>query len=153
MNAYIDGDPSNVLSQNTTQYTFGTAGTHTITYVRESSDTYLQGWLQNSDMVACELSCTTEWGMHNTYNGYTFSGCTALTSVTLDEHCVRVGETAFDGCTALTLINCHNTNQPTTYGAFNTITSNTGELHIPVDANYTTFATDLGNNWTVVDDL
>lgn len=151
--AYVDGDPSVEVPAGNTTYTFASAGTHTITYVRESVDTYLQGWLQNSDMVACELSCTTEWGMHDGHNGYTFSGCTALTSVTLDEHCVRVGDTAFAGCTALGEINCHNPNQPTTYGTFNTITSNTGELHIPVDANYTTFATDLGNNWTVVDDL
>lgn len=151
--AYVDGDPSVTVPAGNTTYTFASAGTHTITYVRESSDTYLQGWLQNSDMVACSLSCTTEWGMHDSSVGYTFSGCTALTSVTLDEHCVRVGDTTFAGCTALVLINSHNQNQPTTYGTFNTITSNTGELHIPVDANYTTFATDLGNNWTVVDDL
>lgn len=153
MNAYIDGDPTDVLPTGNTTYTFPSAGTHTITYVRESSDTYLQGWLQNSDMVECSLSCSTEWGMHNGSVGYTFSGCTSLTAVTLDEHCVRVGETAFDGCTALVLINCGNPNQPTTYGAFNTITSNTGTLHIPSGAVYTTFATDLGNNWTVVDDL
>ena len=153
MNAYIDNDPSNVLPMSESTYTFPSAGTHTITYVRESSDTYLQGWLQNNDMVECSLSCSTEWGMHNGSVGYTFSGCTSLTAVTLDEHCVRVGETAFDGCTALVLINCENPNQPTTYGAFNTITSNTGTLHIPSGADYTTFATDLGNNWTVVDDL
>lgn len=152
-NAYIDGDPTDVLPMSESTYTFPSAGTHTITYVRESSDTYLQGWLQNNDMVECSLSCSTEWGMHDSNNGYTFSGCTSLTAVTLDEHCVRVGETAFDGCTALVLINCENPNQPTTYGTFNTITSNTGTLHIPSGADYTTFATDLGNNWTVVDDL
>ena len=152
-NAYIDNDPTDVLPMSESTYTFPSAGTHTITYVRESSDTYLQGWLQNNDMVECSLSCSTEWGMHNGSVGYTFSGCTSLTAVTLDEHCVRVGETAFDSCTALVEINSHNVNEPTTYGAFNTIILNTGTLHIPSGSDYTTFATALGQNWTVVDDL
>ena len=170
MNAYIDGDPSNVLQMNTTQYEFGTAGTHTITYVRETSDLELQGWFKNNDMVSVEFSCPKPsewqpqggWGFHGNENGYTFSGCTRLTGVTLDEYCVLLGKsggtgnTTFIGCTSLVSITCNGSTAPVNdAGAFDTITGNTGTLHIPSGATseYASLATDLGNNWTVVDDL
>ena len=172
MYAYIDGDPTNVLNQGTTQYEFDSAGTHTITYVREGTDLELQGWLQNNDAVSIELSGYKVenvpqpqggWGFHGNENGYTFSGCTRLTGVTLDGHCVlfgksgsTTGNTTFIGCTSLVSITCNGSTAPVnTAGTFETITGNTGTLHIPSGATseYASLATDLGNNWTVVDDL
>jgi len=159
MSAYVDGDPSNTVQPHESTYTFGSAGTHTITYLRESTDTNLQGWLQNCDMVECSISCDTTWGMWGSeqpsINSELFSGCTNLTSVTFDQNCTMIGDTAFIDCTALTVINCYATTAPSMSGSgpISTITANTGTMHIPSGSTYTDWSTALGNNWTVVDDL
>lgn len=145
-------------------YTFAEAGEHTLVYVRSvDGDFDLQGWLQSPDMISCSIASDNNqaWGFHGNENGYTFSGCTSLTGVTFDENCYLIGNngvatanTTFVGCTALTSITCYSAVSPANNtGDFETITSNTGTLHIPSGADYSTWATALGNNWTVVDDL
>lgn len=145
-------------------YTFAEAGEHTLVYVRSvDGDFDLQGWLQSPDMISCSIASDNNqtWGFHGNENGYTFSGCTSLTGVTFDENCYLIGNyggatanTTFVGCTALTSITCYSAVSPVNNtGDFETITSNTGTLHIPSGADYSTWATALGNNWTVQDDL
>ena len=163
MNAYIDGDPTDVLPTNTWSYTFPSAGTHTITYVRESSDTYLQGWFMDSDVVSVSGTSTTEWGGQG--NGYyqsqtsmVFAGNTQLTGATFDMYFNRIGSSCFSGCTSLVYLAFNNpdgVNFDGTVYPFDTITANAGTVHIPSgkQTEYADIITALGNNWTVVDDL
>lgn len=162
-NAYIDGDPTDVLPKYDATYTFPSAGTHTITYVRECSDTYLQGWFMNSDVVSVSGTSTTEWGCHG--NNYyqssismTFAGNTQLTGATFDTYMNRIGSSCFSGCTSLVYLAFNNPNGVDMIGVvypFDTITANTGTVHIPSgkQSEYANVITALGNNWTVVDDL
>lgn len=148
-------------------YTFPQSGDHTLGYLRVSNDLKMQGWCQNTDAVEVECighnveysySPVGGYGFHGDGNGYTFSGCTALTEITFDEYMLDIGggdgvNNTFDGCTSLTTISCYNPNEPAINGSFNTITANTGTLHIPSGASYPSWETALGSNWTVVDDL
>lgn len=147
----------------TGQYQFDTTGTHTLEYIRESSDTYLQGWLQNSDAVSIYASGTTTWGCHgNQYYGQNtsmvFSNNIHLTSIEFDANMDRIGSSCFSGDTSLVEIKFRNPNGVSFEGTaypFDTITANIGTLHIPsgTTSAYSDIITALGTNWTVVDDL
>ena len=148
-------------------FTFPQSGPHTLTYLRINNDLKMQGWCQNTDAVSAEfvghnLAYSNDpvggYGFHGNGYGYTFAGCTALTAVTFDEYMLDIGgdgtnNSTFDGCTSLTTINCYNPNEPAINGEFQTITDNTGTLHIPSGSTYSNWAAALGSNWTVVDDL
>ena len=161
--AYIDDDPTNVLPQGVSICNFETAGEHTITYVRYSEDLYMQDWFNNSDVVSVEASGTTAWGCHgNEYyqqdTSEVLSGNTQLTGVTFDENCGRIGSSCFSGCTSLVYLAFNNPNGVSFKGdtyPFDTITSNTGELHIPSGktSEYSNIITALGQNWSTYDDL
>ena len=161
--AYIDGDESNILPMYNTSYTFATAGEHTITYVRESDDTYLQDWFNNSDAVSVDASGTATWGCHgNDYYQSTtsmvFANNTQLTGATFDENCDRIGSSCFSGSTALVYLAFNNPSGVSLNGEvhpFDTITAKQGVLHIPSGSQsaYTDLITALGNNWSVQDDL
>lgn len=161
--AYIDGNVSDVLPTGTGSYTFPSAGTHTITYVRESSDLYLQAWFNYTDVVRIEASGSESWGCHgNDYyqssTSMAFANNTQLTGATFDANCERIGSSCFSGCTSLVYLAFNNPEGLTMAGVvypFDTITDNNGTLHIPSGATsaYSNIITALGQNWTVVDDL
>lgn len=161
--AYIDGDESNILTMGDTSYTFATAGTHTITYVRESDDTYLQDWFNNSDAVSVDASGNATWGCHgNDYYQSTtsmaFANNTQLTGATFDANCDRIGSSCFSGCMSLVYLAFNNPSGVSLNGEvhpFDTITANQGELHIPSGSQsaYADLITALGSNWSVQDDL
>lgn len=161
--AYIDGNRSDVLPMNTASYTFPSADTHTITYVRESSDPYLQAWFNYTDVVRIEASGSESWGCHgNDYyqssTSMAFANNTQLTGATFDANCGRIGSSCFSGCTSLVYLAFNNPEGLTMAGEaypFDTITANQGVLHIPSGATstYSNIITALGNNWTVQDDL
>lgn len=161
--AYIDGDESNILPMGDTSYTFATAGEHTITYVRESDDTYLQNWFNNTDAVRVDASGNAAWGCHgNDYyqssTSMAFADNTHLTGATFDENCDRIGSSCFSGCTALVYLAFNNPSGVSLNGEvypFDTITANQGVLHIPSGSQsaYADLITALGNNWSVQDDL
>lgn len=161
--AYIDGDESNILTMYDRTYTFATAGEHTITYVRESDDTYLQDWFNATDAVSVDASGSTTWGCHgNDYYQSTtsmvFADNTQLTGATFDENCDRIGSSCFSGCTALVYLAFNNPSGVSLNGEvypFDTITANQGVLHIPSGSQsaYADLITALGNNWSVQDDL
>ena len=148
------------------QYTFPYSGSHTLSNIRCDYDVNLQGWCQNIDAYEVEVfghntgsSQDNGYKCHGNEYGYTFKDCTALTAVTFDQYLVDIGgdgtdNTTFDGCTALVSISCYNPTEPTINAtSFNTITANTGTLHIPSGSTYSNWAAALGSNWTVVDDL
>lgn len=161
--AYIDGNVSDVLPMGDAAYTFPSAGTHTITYVRESSDLYLQAWFNYTDVVRVEASGSESWGCHgNDYyqssTSMAFANNTQLTGATFDANCDRIGSSCFSGCTSLVYLAFNNPEGLSMAGVvypFDTITNNNGTLHIPSGATsaYSNIITALGNNWTVVDDL
>ena len=162
MNAYIDNDPSNVLPTNEGTYTFGSAGTHTVTYLRESSDTTLQNWLTNSDMVSCQITCDSDWGMHsNDYFNFSTSQVLYnnpyLTGVTLGAGMTRIGSDNFKSCYALSAITFLGTTAPSFAGdptiPFTTLSGTTGTVTIPAGATSSDFSQimdNLGSGWTLV---
>lgn len=151
------------------QYTFAEPGTHTLEYIRQSDgDLYLQGWCMNGDEVSVNgyaVNNSMGWGCHNNDQSYptsyTFENNQNLTGVTFGQGFDRMGSHNFSGCTALTYISIANPNgfglggDPDNPIPFDTITSNSGTLHIPSGstANYSEVIAALGNNWTVVDDI
>lgn len=158
---YINGDPSNQLPDDTYEVDWSDygIGDFTITYERSGDDLVLQAWLQNSDMVRCEISGTTSWGMWGSEQdppySNTFSGCTALTEVTLDANCVKVGDNSFTDCSAIEHIYCYAATAPTISGGnqFTTLPTQNGSVYVPSGADYSTWATALGVNWGISDIL
>lgn len=78
-----------------------------------------------------------------------------LTSITFG-----TGTTLMDGLIfkgdmgSLTSIYCKATTAPTiSSGCFGPVTANTGTLYVPAGSDYSTWATELGSNWTVSDTL
>lgn len=158
---YINGDPSNQLPDDTYEIDWSDygVGDFSITYERTGDDLVLQAWLQNSDMVRCEISGTTSWGMWGSEQdppySNTFSGCTALTEVTLDANCVKVGDNSFTDCSAIEHIYCYAATAPTISGGnqFTTLPSQIGVVYVPVGADYSAWGTALGVNWGISDIL
>lgn len=156
-------DNSDQVDVSNGTYTFANAGTHTLTYSRNSSDTYLQGWFMNSDVVSVDGSCDHgSWGCHNNQyyqqtTSMVFAGNQSLTGATFDSNFDKIGSSCFSGCTSLVSISIANpdgVNMGDAY-PFDTITANAGTLHIPSGStsNFTDVINALGQNWTVVDDL
>lgn len=174
---YFDGYSSLVLydnlycveledGENGRQFTFPQAGNHTLTYRRVNYNLQIQDWCQQTEANSVEVyAYNTEGVVDEGYkfygddNGYSFLDCSAMTAVTFDEHLVDMGgnggvNTTFSGCTSLVSISCYNATEPTiNTTSFETITANTGTLHIPSGSTYSNWAAALGSNWTVVDDL
>ena len=86
------------------------------------------------------------------------AGATSLSAVTFGSGATSFIGLVFGGSMPnLTTINCYASNEPTLShlgeGVFSAVTGNTGTLHVPSGATYTNWASELGANWTVVDDL
>lgn len=84
-----------------------------------------------------------------------FYDAASLTAVTFGS-----GATTFQGLVfggnmpSLTSITCKATTAPTILsGAFYAVTGNTGTLYVPQGSDYSTWAAELGSNWTVSDTL
>lgn len=138
-------------------YTFASAGTHTLTYLRESSDMFLQNWLQNSDCVSIFATGTAEWGFHNSDSApnvcYVLYNNPNLTAVTFDSNFSRIGGNNFSGCTALTEIHIMNPTGVTLDNSSFASVPSTGVLYVPkgCDSNpsYIDLAGYLGESWTI----
>lgn len=162
--AYIDDDPTQVLPMNTSQINWNDygIGTHTITYVRNSDDLYLQGyWLGNSDMKMCQISGTTTWGFQsNNESGKTSQvmyNDPYLESVTFDANFDRIGSDNFNGDYALNEIIFEGTSAPDFSGdptiQFTTLSGTTGTVYIPagaVQSDFSQIMTNLSIGWTLV---
>ncbi len=156
--AYCDGadirDSISFDGDSHFQYTIPSAGTHTIVLEREN-DPYLQGWLQNTDMVSFYgHSDNVSWGFWSDV----FNGSNSLTAITLDANCAQFEQPTFSDLTGVTVFNCYMADGNSVYPGSDPITGlsgSTGTLHIPSGAtsNYSNIITGLGSNWTVVDDL
>lgn len=155
-------DDQRVVLVSAGTFTFAEPGEHTLEYIRQSQDTYLQGWFMNSDAVSVSGNCYSngseyEWGCHgNDYyqqeTSMTFANNPNLTSVFFGGNFVKIGSSCFSGDTALTSISIASSavtndgNYP-----FDTIVNQEGTLHIPEDSRtgYTQMIANLGNNWNV----
>lgn len=82
------------------------------------------------------------------------TGYPNLTSVTFGSGSTTFNGLAFTGCTALTEIKCYATTAPSIQtGAFGDLSNNVGTLYVPAGSDYSTWAAELGSNWTVSDTL
>lgn len=80
---------------------------------------------------------------------------TGLTSVTFGSGATTMNGLIFKGdVSALTEINCKASAAPSIItGCFGPVTANTGTLYVPAGSDYSTWAAELGSNWTVSDTL
>lgn len=82
-----------------------------------------------------------------------FLDCTGLTAIHLGSNLAEIGDRAFKNCTALEVINSYAATAPTLgTDAFLNIASD-GELHTPNGSDYSSWASALPVNWTIIDDL
>lgn len=83
----------------------------------------------------------------------TFKNCSSLTAVTFGDYTTTIGAGMFSvGCTSLVSITCKSETAPSLGGNdFDSITANTGTLHIPYGCTsaYASWASALGANWTI----
>jgi hypothetical protein len=82
-----------------------------------------------------------------------FLDCTGLLDIHLAPNLVEIGDRAFKNCTALNFIESHSPTAPTLgTDAFLNIASE-GEVHTIKGSDYSSWASALPSNWTIIDDL
>ena len=161
----VDGG-DNVLAlikENEGKWTFDTADPHSVTcYKAEWTGTVGSAdWFGSSEMKEFSVfpsQAEGNTGLTLTFQGgwtMLFPGCQNLQAVFLPDYFQgALGSMTFTGSQNLSYIECWCATDPLEQGATNYWgIQQTGELHIPVGADYSNLATFLGSGWTVIDDL
>ena len=161
----IDGGDNYLdsIKDNGGKWTFDSADTHSVVcykgdWTGEINDNQ---WFGSSEMkgfdvfpVKAEGNTGLTLSFQGGWTGILFQ-CQNLESVFLPDYFQGVfGSMTFTGCQNLNYIECWCATDPLEQGASNLWgISQTGELHIPVGADYSNLAAFLGAGWTVIDDL
>lgn len=127
-----------------------------VTFHPDSQITSIANGMFTNDYALTGVTFPSSVTTHQSSTQYpTFKNCSALAEVTFGENTATLGSGMFSqGNDSLVTIRCYATTAPTLGGSdFDSITGNTGTLYVPAGSDYSTWAAELGSNWTVSDTL
>lgn len=108
--------------------------------------TRLEGWVFSG---CTSLSSVTIPDSVTLIGGYSFSNCTALEEVTFGSGLVTLNRNQFTNCSNLSKITCNATTAPTLQTQSLAGVATTGTLYVPTGSDYSTWMAQLPSGWTI----